>query len=73
MAPSCKGAGPAKRPKGGPEAGDAQEMQRVRALEIPRESIAGHALGVGRTLFLERLYAMAQNIVDRSRPAVAAP
>ncbi len=53
--------------------GDAQEMQRVRVLGIPRQSIAGQALGVGRTLLLERFYAKPENIVDRRRRAAAAP
>jgi len=53
--------------------GDAQQMQRVRAPGIPRESIAGQALGVGRVLLLERFYAKPEHIVDRSRRPVAVP
>jgi hypothetical protein len=53
--------------------GDAQEMRRVRVPGIPRESLARQALGVRRTMLLERLYAKPETIVDRCRRAAAAP
>jgi len=36
-------------------------------LRIPRESVAGQPLGLGRTLPLERLHAKPENIVGRGR------
>ena len=51
--------------------GDAQEMRRIGAPAIPRQSLAGEALGVGRALLLERLDAELDDIVDRRRGAAS--
>jgi hypothetical protein len=53
--------------------GDAQEMQRGGVPGIPRQSVASEALGLGRTLLLERSCATLENIVDRCPRPVAAP
>jgi hypothetical protein len=52
--------------------GNAQDMQGVRMPGIPRKSLAGEALGLGRALLLERFYGKAETIVDRCRRAAAA-